>query len=284
MRTARLFCLVLSVIALGTGAPLGAAAEHTKEMRIEPPSAKNHEAPVYRGTRPHSKMRQPEIPVHSHEDPPSFTKAATCDDAGYGTKTGQALVDHIRDQPYADGGNSCANRLFSSASETIRFAAFKKANMLVVGDAAKDLAINYDGTNSSKIEAFFLFLRAGFFNEFYNPSQFNWGTEVKDKMIEAVDAFVANTHFYDNSTEHALSLETVLTAITNAGIEYRYVGVVREWLQRWNETFAANSKMRVAVNQIFSILFFGDGDPAFRDAVKNDSQLISLLGAFARHS
>lgn len=100
-----------------------------------------------------------------------------CDDEAFATKTGDALVEHIRTTPY-----ECTNRMFSEVPS--RFAAFAKRNMIDVAEAAEPLALAYDGTNSGRLAELFLFLRAGFYVE-YNEGELDW-TEPDDDIAAAV--------------------------------------------------------------------------------------------------
>ena len=215
---------------------------------------------------------------------PSALKNATapCDDNGFASKAGQDLVDHIRNAPTdPDTNTSCVNRLFNSAADSVRFAAFQAQNMIDAGNAAANLGVTYDGTNSSNLKELFLFLRAGYFVHFYNPEQFSWGTGVQNAVVGAIDAFVANGSFYADSEAHAETLGEVLIAMDSTEEQARYLGVVKEWLSRWNTSYASKFGMRSAVNGIFTQLFRGHQQQAFRDAVATDTTLMVRLRDFA---
>ena len=131
-------------------------------------------------------------PLHAPRAP-----SDECDDSAFATKKGDALVEHIRTTPF-----DCITPLFSESPS--RFAAFQKQNMIHVAKATVPLAVAYDGTNSDNIAELFLFLRIGFYVEFFDGG-LDW-TEPDDgvaaAVADALDAFKDNAHFYDETGEH----------------------------------------------------------------------------------
>ncbi|XP_028163380.1 uncharacterized protein LOC114354958, partial [Ostrinia furnacalis] len=207
--------------------------------------------------------------------------AANCDSllSGYGNKTGQALVDHILSSP-----NECINDLFSGNATAI--AAFSANNMQAVANATATLASSYNASGSEvTLGKLYYFLRAGYYVQYYNPSKIpaypSWvGTAVRS----ALDNLFANPAFYQNSEVNGANIQDALTLVDSAGENARYLYVVKEWLQRWNQSYASSFNMRGAVNQIFTILFRGHQVDAFKTATASDTTLISRLGSFARSS
>ena len=120
---------------------------------------------------------------HGHAAP--ILGEEECDDEAFANKTGDALVEHIRTTPF-----DCTNRLFAKADS--RFAAFRRQNMIDVAEAAMPLAVDYDGTNSGNIQELFLFLRAGFYVEFYEGDDLDWSEPDDDIAAAAVDALDAS--------------------------------------------------------------------------------------------
>ena len=213
---------------------------------------------------------------------PTKNAVAACDDNGFATKTGTDLVDHIRNAPTnPDTNTSCVNRLFSDAAESVRFAAYSAQNMIDVANATASLAVSYDGTNSTNLQELYLFLRAGYFNKFYNPDQIVWPSSVRTAMVGALDAFVANGHFFDGTDEHGAVLKEALISMDSAEEQARYVYVVKDWLGRWDSNYAASWYMRSAVNSLFVLLFRGHQQQAFRDVTAPDTALMVDLRDFA---
>ena len=215
---------------------------------------------------------------HGHGTAVLNEREEECDDEAFATKTGDALVEHIRTTPFA-----CTERLFSEALS--RFDAFRKQNMIDVADATTPLAMAYDGTNSSNIAELFLFLRAGFFVVFYEGDELDWSEpddEIADAVVGALDAFADNTHFYDETADHfekALLEGAIL--MDSSEQQARYLPEAKSWLERWDSELADTSGALGAVNVFFFLLFRGHQQQAFVDAVADDHELIRILRGVA---
>ena len=207
--------------------------------------------------------------------------AAECASAisGYGSKSGQALVDHILTTP-----KHCINDLFNGEPNSI--AAFSASKMAFVANATASLASSYNASGSEvTLGKLYYFLRAGYFVQYYNNTQIpTYPASVKTAVRAALDNLVNNPVFYQNSSLNGRNIQDALTLVDSAGENSRYLFVVKEWLQRWNQSYASDWDMRGAVNQIFTILFRGHQDSAFVTATATDTVLINRLGNFARQS
>lgn len=206
--------------------------------------------------------------------------AVTCDTlvSGYGSKRGQALVDHILSSP-----NECISDLFSGDGTAI--AAFSADNMQTVANAATDLARNYNPSGQEvSLGKLYYFLRAGYYVQYYNSAQLPaYPSWVSSAIRSALDTLFANPAFYQNSEINGANIQDALTLVDSAGENARYLPIVKAWLKRWDQSYANSWAMRSAVNQIFTILFRGHQLENFKQAVANDSELIQLLGQFARN-
>ncbi|WP_249363936.1 M9 family metallopeptidase N-terminal domain-containing protein, partial [Pseudoalteromonas sp. S1649] len=58
--------------------------------------------------------------------------------------------------------------------------------------------------------------------------------------------------------------------------------VVKQWLTRFNESYAAKWNMRSAVNGIFTLLYRGQWNDAFVTAIGTDTDLVAKLSAFTQ--
>lgn len=222
--------------------------------------------------------------VHSHSQQLLAAQALAADAcaaalSGYGSKSGQALVDHILATP-----NHCINDLFNGEANSI--AAFSASKMAFVANATASLARSYNASGTEvTIGKLYYFLRAGYFVQYYNETKIpTYPTSVKTAVRAALDNLFSNPVFYQNSSINGQNIQDALTLVDSAGENSRYLYVVKEWLQRWNTSYASDWDMRGAVNQIFTILFRGHQDNAFVTAIANDTVLISRLGNFARQS
>lgn len=199
--------------------------------------------------------------------------------SGYGSKTGQALVDHILSNP-----NHCINGLFNGEPNSV--AAFSASNMAFVANATASLASSYNASGTEvSIGKLYYFLRAGYYVQYYNNTQIPaYPQSVKTAIRASLDNLFSNPVFYQNSAVNGMNIQDALTLVDSAGENTRYLYVVKEWLQRWNSSYANEWYMRGAVNQIFTILFRGHQESSFQTATATDTVLISRLGNFARQS
>ncbi|MEI5638870.1 MULTISPECIES: collagenase [unclassified Pseudoalteromonas] len=200
-------------------------------------------------------------------------QSSSCDLGSLANASSNQLVELVKAQ-----GSGCINDLFS-ASAAIQVGVFNSSNMEAVATAAKTLSQNYTGSGNNHLETLFLFLRAGFYVEFYND-QVAFTAEIKTAVKAAVDAFVANQHFYANNNAHGKVLAEVITTMDSAELQHAYLGVVKSWLSKWNDSYAQHWHMRSAVNGIFTILYRGQWNPNFVELVRKDQQLVTLLGTF----
>ena len=201
-----------------------------------------------------------------------------CDDEAFATKTGDDLVEHIRTTPV-----NCTRRLYSEAAS--RFAAFRRQNMIDVAEAATPLAVDYDGTNSSNIRELFLFLRAGFYVEFYEGAELDWSEpddDVAAAVVDALDAFTDNVHFYDETEAHGdYALSEVVILMDSSVQNARYLPEAKTWLQRWKPALVDMRWARRVVNSFYYLLFRGHRNEAFVDATAEDHELVWILRDFA---
>lgn len=193
---------------------------------------------------------------------------AACDLNSLASASSSQIVTEIKQQ-----GTSCINALFS-ADSSIQTQVFTSDKMYAAAQNAKSLSQSYSGNGSADLEALYLFIRAGFYVEFYND-QVTFATWVKPAVKDALDAFVSNSHFYDDNDAHGKVLGEAITTMDSSELQGHYLPVVKAWLSKWNESYAQKWNMRSAVNGIFTILYRGQWNDNFVALVKNDQQLVS---------
>ncbi|WP_226703151.1 M9 family metallopeptidase [Microbulbifer elongatus] len=201
---------------------------------------------------------------------------STCDVTGYANNSGQALVDHI-----LQSEGSCINDLYDGNNDS--YASFTNQKMITVADAARQMATDYYAAGGdSSINKLFYFLRTGYYLEYYYPDNVSFNGNVQSAVVSALDAFVANPDFYALSSSNGSATVDAIVLIDSAEENARYLPVVKEWLQRWNPQAAAVTSLRASVNGIFTVLFRGHYSSEFVTAAGSDTQLMQLLGSFAR--
>lgn len=207
------------------------------------------------------------------ENTTSTASAVACDLSLFATSNSNNLISQLKSQ-----GSNCVNDLFTAPAD-IQMDAFTSNNMLAVANHVKTLSQNYNGGGDADIEALFLFLRAGFYVEFYNDNV-TLASWVTPSVKDALDAFVNNANFYQNNDAHGKTLSEVIITMDSSEQQDVYLPVVKEWLSRWDQTYADKWYMRSAVNGIFTILFRGQYNDNFKALVANDNELVTLLKNF----
>ncbi|MEF1304769.1 M9 family metallopeptidase N-terminal domain-containing protein, partial [Vibrio owensii] len=203
--------------------------------------------------------------------------ANVCDVEAFTSNSSNDVLNAIKTQ-----GSSCVNALFSAESR-IQEAAFESGHMYNIAKHTTNLAKAYAGGGSDELEALFLYLRAGYYAEFYN-SKVSFLSWVTPAVQEAVDAFVNNANFYENSDPHGKVLSEVIITMDSAGLQHAYLPQVTQWLTRWDSQYAQNWYMRNAVNGVFTILFGGQWNEQFVQTIGNQTELVKALGDFALRS
>ena len=296
-RLLRVACgMVLALTSLAVGAmestpdaeippPLGLVVSKVPDLDLPPahPSTADVPSDGWQTLPQPRRQPQPRMPTRSATITPATTTATEqdCDLDGFAEKSGDDLVAHIRAATV-----ECVRRLFSDhrdpAPERILIATFQTSNLLHVGRAIAQLAGDYDGTNSSRLLQFYLYLRTSIFFRFYNADHFDRQAEVNTVMARAIDAFVASEHYYpyNENAEHVSILVEVNTLMDNPGLRHRYIPVVRTWLERWTPRYAASYDYRRSVNTMFFVLYNGSSEAAFRTATASDLPLMEALRDF----
>ena len=207
----------------------------------------------------------------------SESAVAGCDLTAFSTTNTSTLISELKSQ-----GSDCINDLFSASSD-IQSGTYTAQNMNAVANHVKSLAQAYAGGGDADIESLFLYLRAGFFVEFYNDTV-TFQSPVKPAVQDAINAFVNNQYFYQNNDAHGKTLSEVIITMDSSESQDVYLPIVKEWLVRWNQSYADKWYMRNAVNGIFTILFRGQWNDNFVSLVANDTELVARLKNFALSS
>ena len=208
----------------------------------------------------------------------NVTSVEDCDDESFANRTGAALVSYVRASSYR-----CLNRLFDDAPGRVRFAAFRAQNMIYVAAEMESLAATYDGEDTDNVAELALFLRTGYYNVFYESENMDWAdrlTEIDAAVVAAIDAFVDNDHFDDETDAHAPTLAEVVTLMDASEQQARYIPAAKSWLERWAPRHLATDLDR-PIHRFFVMLFRGHWQPEFKTATASDTDLMELLRDFA---
>ncbi|MEU6999873.1 collagenase [Nonomuraea sp. NPDC046570] len=203
-------------------------------------------------------------------------KAAACSAADFTSRSGSALVQQIRSST-----TDCVNTLFSLTGGDAYYA-FRESQMASVAYALRDDGVNYPGDNSASTAQLVLYLRAGYYVQWYNPSTVGtYGATLRTAIQSGLDSFFGNSRAWTVSDANGEVLAEAVTLIDSAEQNDRYLYVVKRLLTGYDSSYDAHWWMLNAVNNVYTVLFRGHQVPAFVTAVQADRSVLTTLDAFA---
>jgi microbial collagenase len=186
-----------------------------------------------------------------------------CDPALFAGSSGAALVAAV-----LAAETACINELFG-LSGALAAQVFGEAKMVTIAQAMEAGAVDYDGVDDAGLLQLILFLRAGLYVQYYQSEVVgDYGPAWRAAIRPALAAFVANPHFTDVSAAHGEVLTEFVILIDSAGENARHLDTVRGLLDRFGPAHAAIYEMSAALNSVFTVLFRGHYDDAFRAEVQ----------------
>ncbi|MFE3070380.1 M9 family metallopeptidase [Streptomyces sp. NPDC059247] len=202
--------------------------------------------------------------------------AAACNVSDFTSRTGSALVQQIKS---AEPG--CVNELFNLTGGDA-YGAFREAQMTTVANALRDNAVAYPGDNSTSTYQLVLFLRAGYYVQWYHSADVgSYGTTLQTAIRGGLDGFFGNARSKDVTTANAGTLGETVILIDSAQENVRYLPVVKRLLNAYDAgTYNSVAGMPGAVNNVFTVLFRGHQTNGFLAAVQADPSLLDDLYSF----
>ena len=232
-------------------------------------------------TEPHEEAVSPDRPSMERQSRAAGAKAqaanaATCTAADFAQASGSALVALIKGST-----TDCINTLFSVTGSQAA-SVFSEAKMVAAANALRDISVNYAGDNSTSAAQFVLFLRAGFYVQYYNSAAVgNYGPALRTAMTGALDKFFANPRSQDVTDANGETLSEAITLIDSAELNDRYIFVIKRLLSDYDASYNSSWWMLNAVNATYTVLFRGHQVPAFVNAVASDPSVLTTLRDFA---
>ncbi|MFD7866379.1 M9 family metallopeptidase [Streptomyces sp. NPDC059783] len=203
--------------------------------------------------------------------------AAACSVADFTSRTGSALVQQIRTST-----TDCVNTLFSVKGND-GYLAFRESQMVAVADAMRAGSAAYPGDSSTGMPQLVLYLRAGYYVQYYDPGTVgDYGTALRTAIQGALDAFFASSHSRDVTDANGETLSEAVVLIDSAEQNARYLYVVKRLLADYNSAYDSSWYMLNAVNSVYTVTFRGHQVPEFVSAVEADPSLLDALAGFAR--
>ncbi|MFK0189610.1 M9 family metallopeptidase [Kitasatospora sp. NPDC090308] len=202
--------------------------------------------------------------------------AATCNASDFTGRTGSALVAQIK-----SASVDCVNSLFLLKGNDAKLA-FKESQMVGVADALRDLSATYPGDDSTSATQIVLYLRAGYYVQWYNPDVVgSYGSGLKSAIEGGLDAFFNSAHSRDVTDANGATLSEAVTLIDSAAENARYLNVVKRLLNGYDSSYDASWYMLNAVNNVYTVLWRGHQNSDFPPAVQADPSVLDALQSFA---
>ncbi|GAC20182.1 collagenase [Paraglaciecola arctica] len=201
--------------------------------------------------------------------------AMACNDNAFVT-SGTNLLNVIKNQ-----GSDCVDRLFTLASTSVRLGSFTDANIITVANETKSRSQTYNGTDpDGYLYALYYWLRAAYF--YGNRELLTPANQAATKA--ALQALVANSHFFDKTVENAILIDIAMPVMGSASVAHEFVGTVRALLARYDQSYEAIGKWgNAAATIIWNILNDCAREQSCR-AQQHDLALVTSLSDFIHNN
>ena len=263
----------LAVPATSAAAPPNAAA-HPSDG---PPPVGRHAEPEH--------VAHDKLPVSERPPLPSSSKANRADydlqpaaesDCGIVGLTGTALADKVATAP-----TSCVNGLFALTGANAR-STFSEAQMVTIANRLRSVSSAYPGDDSTGAGRLTLFLRAGYYVHFYDPTVGDYGPTLAAATQSALDTHFAASRAFEVTQGNGEVLSEVVTLVDSADLGARYLHVVKRLLTSYHTGYNQFHSMVNSVNAVYTVLFRGHQRPEFLPAVTTD--VLTALRDFAQRN
>ncbi|MFD5465754.1 collagenase [Kitasatospora sp. NPDC127059] len=198
---------------------------------------------------------------------------SACDASAFTSTSGAALVKQVK-----SAGLDCVNTLFTLTGDSAK-GAFNEAQMVTVANALRDTATGYPGDDSTSAGQLVLFLRAGYYVQWYHPDAVGpYGADLRSAIRGALDAFFATPHSKDVTEANGATLAEAVTLIDSARENARYTGVVKRLLNDY--TGGWTGSMAAAVANTATVIERGFELPEFTAALQADPSFATTMASF----
>lgn len=226
-------------------------------------------------------MRTAPLPLpHSDDDLPPLTQegfflSTSCYTEAFSGLGGASLTDAIRSQT-----PDCINQLFKVSPQN-GAQLFPEGKMITVAQAFQTLSLQYPGNNQAGLLQLILYLRAGYYVQFYNPAAVGpYAAALQNAVAAGLDAFVDNPRFMATQEEHSAILKEAIILIDSASLNARYILKLLPLLDRYDQNLATSRGMPDATNGIFTVYFRGHQNKDFVDLIQKNSLPLETLIRF----
>ncbi|MGW1194161.1 M9 family metallopeptidase [Streptomyces sp. NPDC002559] len=204
------------------------------------------------------------------------TAAAECNVTDFTNNTGSALVEKVK-----AATTDCINTLFKLQGQD-GYNAFREDQMVTIANAMRDASAAYPGDSSTGMPQMILFLRAGYYVQYYDPETVGeYGPRLVTAIQGALDGFFGSSHAFDVTDENGESLSEAIILVDSAEQNARYLNIVKKMLAAYDESYNDLWHMRNAVNSVYTVMFRGHQVPEFITAIEADPSVLTSLRDFA---
>jgi len=211
---------------------------------------------------------------HRAAGPGATTQA--CTPAAFGGLTGTALAAYVESST-----TDCINSLFTITGSDAQ-EVFKESQMIPVAQAYQSLASHYTGDDTAGIWQLVLYLRAGYYVQYGDPTDVGtYDATLSTDVENALNAFFAAPQTADVSADNGDVMGDAVILTDSANLQGDYLGVYQQLLTAYNSSWDADYSMDAVIYDVYTPLWRGQYNPAFVTALTADPGLINTLDAFA---
>ncbi|ASP39535.1 hypothetical protein CHH28_12995 [Bacterioplanes sanyensis] len=150
--------------------------------------------------------------------------------------------------------SACLNSLFS-ASGDVAVALFNENTMLAVAQAFTQDANQYDGSAAAGAKALVLFLRAGFYVQFYGDELPDYSPQLSQKISTGMTVLLRHSGFFVLTERNAEYVSEVVTLVDSAGINLQHLPQLTALFASLNVSNADGYWAPLAVNNVLTVFF-----------------------------
>jgi len=258
-------------------APMGAVVGGTDAGAVQTGRLTTAQLPPRRPT-----MSQTTASTSGQGKDSSARKAArpadtqSCDPAAFGALSGAALASYVEDST-----TDCINSLFTITGSDAQ-EVFKESQMVAVAQAYQSLASDYTGDDSTGIWQLVIYLRAGYYVQFYDPTDVGtYDAALSTDVENALNTFFASPQTADVSSDNGDVLGDAVVLTDSANLQGDYLGVYQRLLTAYSSSWDADYSMDAVIYDVYTPLWRGQYNPAFVTALTANPGVIGTLDSFA---
>ena len=204
--------------------------------------------------------------------------------------TGDRLVEVVR-----RGDLRCLDRLRSDLDPPLQIAVSRESNVVTVANSIPEAMADYTGSGNEGVHQLFLYLRAAEYIHYYclldrscNGEEWNnvetysmeAGSPVHRAVRAAIDSFVEHPQFRHAGRQHTDTLYDVGYTIIFYEMSGLYLSLVEDWLNDWDDNYAANPIFHRQMDVILDVVSWGHVRPPFADFFGEYRGLVHALRDF----